>query len=79
MIALTKHLVQEDTLGRVDKLHSAELSLNDSCQSDIGNTGLKVCIISAGIAGLYTALLLDTSGIEWKIIEAHPSRLGGRL
>lgn len=39
---------------------------------------LKVGIIGAGAAGLYAALLLDTLGIEYDILEAS-DRVGGRI
>ncbi|KAI1328961.1 hypothetical protein F5Y16DRAFT_397922 [Xylariaceae sp. FL0255] len=40
---------------------------------------IKVGIIGAGIAGLYTALILDDLGFEYDILEANPDRVGGRL
>ena len=42
---------------------------------------LKVCIIGAGITGLYIALLLDSLGdlnVSYEILEASP-RAGGRV
>jgi hypothetical protein len=39
---------------------------------------LKVGIIGAGAAGLYSALLLQTLGIDYEILEAD-GRAGGRL
>ena len=39
-----------------------------------------VCIIGAGMAGLYTAMILDSLGIPYQIIEANTqARVGGRL
>ena len=38
----------------------------------------KVGIIGAGIAGLYTALILDSLGIEYEILKAS-SRVSGHL
>ena len=38
----------------------------------------KVCIIGAGISGLYSALMLDYLGIAYDIIEAS-DRPGGRI
>ncbi|KAI9895059.1 MAG: hypothetical protein M1814_000284 [Vezdaea aestivalis] len=40
--------------------------------------GLRVGIIGAGAAGLYSALLLDSLGIEYEIIEGD-SKAGGRI
>ena len=37
-----------------------------------------ICIIGAGIAGLYTALILDDLGVQYEILEAS-DRVGGRL
>ena len=42
---------------------------------------LKVCIVGAGIAGLYTAMLLDSldlPGVSYDVVEAS-SRVGGRI
>jgi heterodisulfide reductase subunit A-like polyferredoxin len=39
---------------------------------------LKVGIIGAGAGGLYTALLLDSLGIDYDILEAS-DRVGGRI
>lgn len=38
----------------------------------------KVGIIGAGVGGLYTALLLDSLGIDYDILEAS-DRVGGRI
>ncbi|KAI5988635.1 hypothetical protein EDC04DRAFT_2588696 [Pisolithus marmoratus] len=38
----------------------------------------KVGILGAGVGGLYTALILDSLGIDFEILEAS-SRVGGRL
>ncbi|KAI6020436.1 hypothetical protein BKA83DRAFT_498359 [Pisolithus microcarpus] len=38
----------------------------------------KVGILGAGVGGLYTALILDSLGIEFEILEAS-DRVGGRL
>lgn len=38
----------------------------------------KVGILGAGIGGLYTALMLDSIGVEYEILEAS-GRVGGRL
>ncbi|PHH90838.1 hypothetical protein CDD83_2504 [Cordyceps sp. RAO-2017] len=40
--------------------------------------GLKVGIIGAGAAGLYTALLLESLGVDYEILEAS-ERVGGRI
>ena len=39
---------------------------------------LPICIIGAGIAGLYTAMKLDRLGLQYEIIEAS-GRHGGRI
>lgn len=41
----------------------------------------KVCIVGAGVAGLYIAMILDSleiSGLSYEILEASP-RIGGRI
>ena len=39
---------------------------------------LKVGIIGAGFAGLYAALILDSLGIDFELIEANKEHIGGR-
>ena len=41
-------------------------------------TGTKVCIVGAGISGLYSALILDHLGVPYDILEAA-DRPGGRI
>lgn len=44
------------------------------------DAGLPVCIIGAGLAGLYTAMIFESLGINYQIIEANKEeRLGGRM
>ncbi|KAK0672657.1 putative L-amino-acid oxidase precursor [Cercophora samala] len=38
----------------------------------------KVCIVGAGVAGLYIAMILDSLNISYDILEANPNRVGGR-
>lgn len=43
-------------------------------------SNLPVCIIGAGIAGLYTAMIFQSLGIEYQIVDADTQdRVGGRL
>ncbi|GLB43333.1 putative flavin containing amine oxidoreductase [Lyophyllum shimeji] len=39
---------------------------------------LPVCILGAGVSGLYIAMMLDSLGIKYEIMEGSP-RIGGRL
>ena len=39
---------------------------------------LPICIIGAGVTGLYTAMIFETLGFKYHIIEAS-NRVGGRL
>ena len=41
-------------------------------------TGTKVCIVGAGMSGLYSALILDHLGVPYDILEAA-DRPGGRI
>ncbi|KAJ5372303.1 Amine oxidase [Penicillium concentricum] len=46
------------------------------------NENTKVCIIGAGIAGLYLALILqdlEIPNLSWDILEANRDRIGGRI
>lgn len=41
---------------------------------------LPVCIIGAGTAALYTAMIFESLGISYQIVDADtPDRVGGRL
>ena len=41
---------------------------------------LPVCIIGAGMAGLYTAMIFDSLEIDYQIVDADTrDRIGGRL
>lgn len=41
---------------------------------------LPVCIIGAGMAGLYTAMIFESLGISYHIVDANTQeRVGGRL
>ena len=41
---------------------------------------LPICIIGAGTAGLYTAMILESLGIPYQIVDADTrERVGGRL
>lgn len=42
------------------------------------NDKLKVGIVGAGAAGLYAAILLDSLGIDYEILESN-DRIGGRI
>ena len=44
------------------------------------DNNLPVCIIGAGPAGLYTAMIFESLGIKYQIVEANKEeRIGGRL
>ena len=41
---------------------------------------LPVCIIGAGVAGLYTAMIFESLGISYRIVDADTQEhVGGRL
>jgi len=43
------------------------------------DTGQRVAIVGAGMAGLYIALLLKRAGVDFKIFESSQTHLGGRV
>ena len=45
---------------------------------EVDPSDLKVCIVGAGVAGLYAARILDTIGIKYDLYEAS-ERAGGRV
>ncbi|KAI6045459.1 amine oxidase [Pisolithus marmoratus] len=68
--SLRAKLPRDDTIQRI----SLDIS-NDALRS---SSGEKVGILGAGVGGLYTALILESLGIEFEILEAS-DRVGGRL
>ena len=56
----------------------AELPPRHRESSIYSHEELKVCIIGAGMAGLYSALILDHLGIKYDLLEAN-DRPGGRV
>jgi len=47
-------------------------------KQDVDLKKLKFCIVGAGVAGLYTAFILEKLGIDYEILEAS-DRIGGRI
>jgi len=47
-------------------------------EQNVDPKALKICIVGAGVAGLYTALMLEKLGIDYEILEAS-NRSGGRI
>jgi hypothetical protein len=54
-------------------------SLSKEGKDGVLTAGYPVGILGAGVGGLYTALILDSLGIEYEILEASADRTGGRL
>lgn len=56
--------------------------LEEESPDPLLDKGTKVCIIGAGIAGLYLALILqdlEIPNLSWDILEANRDRIGGRI
>ena len=59
-----------------DKLSELKLVLHNQPAT----SGSPVCIIGAGLAGLYTAMIFESLGISYQIVDANTEkRIGGRL
>lgn len=43
-----------------------------------GKMTSRVCVVGAGVAGLYTAMIFESLGIQYTILETDPSRVGGK-
>ena len=69
----------------VEKCHLSEEGpdlavLTERAREQLIDTDLPVCIIGAGLAGLYTAVIFESLGIKYQIVEANKKeRLGGRM
>ena len=72
----SKHVIREYH-QRLPKLVKEHLSTHPIPAPPSSIQG-RVCIIGAGMAGLYTAMILDSLGIQYDILEAS-NRVGGRV
>lgn len=63
-----------DTFTPYDIAHSSVTRRNASTVASP-----RVGIIGAGVAGLYAAMVLQNLGMQYEILEAQPSHIGGRL
>ena len=58
------------------KLSELAKGLNNPAPSD----ELPICIIGAGVTALYTAMIFESLGISYQIVDADTrERIGGRL
>ena len=74
--ALNKyHSRHEGVLKSLPKLSR----MLEVAQPPAPTTQNPVCIIGAGAAGLYTAMIFDSLSIPYEILEADPLRVGGRM
>ncbi|KAK4164716.1 flavin-containing amine oxidase [Cladorrhinum sp. PSN259] len=62
----------------VQKLLSETSGYRESAANAAPNKTFKVGIVGAGAAGLYAAVLLQSLGIDFEILEAN-TRIGGRI
>ena len=75
----TKHASQKSNLP------TKHVALSQALQGKLPNTTCNsttdspIGILGAGMAGLYTALILDDLGIPYEILEADTTRIGGRI
>ena len=72
----------------LSQYHGQHMDIPDHSLSDLKQVlhnpaptaDLPVGIIGAGMAGLYTAMIYESLGIDYQIIDADtPERVGGRL
>ena len=75
-----RYLVQEEVAKEIAALSPAvkEEFPKDGNKKTTHPESLKVGIVGAGIAGLYTALILDYLKIDFEILESS-DRVGGRI
>lgn len=60
--------------------HHKLSELKGALRNPAPSPDLPICIIGAGTAGLYTAMILESLGIDYQIVDAGTrDRIGGRL
>ena len=66
---------------RNNDVHQYQLSqMKGALHNPDPSPDLPICIIGAGTAGLYTAMILESLGISYQIVDADTrERVGGRL
>ena len=67
--------VDGDRTYEIPKIISPALNKKEQ---NVDPAKVRICIVGAGVAGLYTALMLKHLGIEYEILEAS-DRIGGRI
>lgn len=65
-------------IGMLPPISSLQVNSLSSLPTETPPPIDNICIIGAGVAGLYTAMILDSLEIPYEILEAN-SRIGGRI
>ena len=73
--AIVSHVIRKT--HSVFDLPGPASSIAPSATAHVTSTR-PICIVGAGCAGLYAAMILDSLGIEYEILEAN-DRIGGRI
>jgi len=75
-----RHLLSEFQARNADIPDDKFSKLRGFLHNPAPSADLPVCIIGAGMAGLYTAMILKSLEINYRIIDADTrERVGGRL
>ena len=75
--ALVDHTIQQFKLD-IPTIPIPTASLHGARDLDKPSEADPICIVGAGAAGLYAAMILDDLGVEYEILEAS-ERVGGRV
>ena len=74
------HLALSQDNAQREDVPTYKLSKKPSSPNPKPTADLPVCIIGAGMAGLYTAMIFQSLGIPYHIVDANTEkRLGGRI
>jgi len=80
-----RSLIENAHASKRSNFPGKHVALSQALQGKLPNTtinsttGSPVGILGAGMAGLYTALILDDLGIPYEMLEASSTHVGGRI
>ena len=75
-----RHLLTQFQAQKNDIPYDKLSKLRKALHNPAPTANLPVGIIGAGMAGLYTAMIFESLGIDYQIIDADtPERVGGRI
>ncbi|KAK7691011.1 hypothetical protein QCA50_006114 [Cerrena zonata] len=75
--AVLDHTILKLSPG-IDPIPPITINMQKAAHANLATDSRPICIVGAGVAGLYAALILQDLGIKYEILEAS-DRIGGRI